>query len=122
MKLIFIIFFSISTLFANSFETLRMGGHDFTLLKSSYTLYGEKGEVIQLNTNEKNHDLSFVLRFTTSKEKGECSAKQNQVGVHEAIGNKLTLYTLWKHMPNAINAPIGAKIERFKVEDNASIT
>jgi len=123
MKLLlsFIILFTTLHAFKTEKE-VHIGTHTFTLVKESYNEYGDKGVTLALYDRGANKNASPKLTFLLRNEYGSCSDKDIEAGSYEIKKDGIVFYTHWKRSRNSDNAPIGDRIQIYKVNENASFT
>lgn len=120
---ILIPFFLVITqlLFSVELKHVTMGHQDFSIVTETYDIYGSKGEVMKLYKEERNNDLTFVLRLTLKDHTGSCADKGIQEGAYEINGTDITLYSFWDRRGKAYDAPYGARIAHYKMLDNHTV-
>lgn len=120
---IFILLFAALTmhLFSAELKHITMGHQDFSIVTESYDIYGSKGEVMKFYKEERNNDLTFILRLTMKDHTGSCADKGIQEGSYEINGTDIMLYSFWDRRGKAYDAPYGARIAHYKMLDNHTV-
>ena len=121
MKMIWLILLWIGVLHASSFEMRQMGQYDVVILHKSYDIYDSKGAYIQLYREAPNKDLIFLLRLTLNDISGGCAKRSIEEGAYEIEENNITLYSQWRRQGKAYDAPFGARIQRYILENNGTL-
>lgn len=117
MKIVFMLIFIFSSLFAtSSVEDITIGKFDFLIIKKSYDIYDSKGELMQLYREERNKNLLFSLRLTLKDATGDCASKGLQEGAYVVDEKGITLYNYWHRRGKAYLEPYGARIQRYEVQ------
>ena len=99
---------------------ISMGNFEYSLITDSYDAYDSKGEVMKLYAEENNNDLTFILSLTLHDKTGTCSDKSLEDGSYEINGTTLTLYSAWDRLGRAYDAPVGARIQVYELQPNAT--
>lgn len=119
MKILILFFIGFTLqLFSAELTHVTMGKQDFSIVVEEYDIYGSKGEVMKLYKEERNNDLTYVLRLTLKDHTGSCADKGIQEGAYEINGTNITLYSFWDRRGKAYDAPYGARISHYKVSDD----
>jgi len=122
MKIIVPLFLIITQLlFSAELKHITMGHQDFSIVTESYDIYGSKGEVMKFYKEERNNDLTFVLRLTMTDHTGNCADKAIQEGAYDINGTNITLYSFWDRRGKAYDAPYGARIAHYKMSDDRTL-
>jgi hypothetical protein len=103
-------------------KEVRIGTHTFMLVEESYNEYGDKGVTLALYDRDANKSVSPKLTFLLRNEYGSCSDKDIEAGSYEIKKDSIVFYTHWKRSRNSDNAPIGNRIQVYKVDNNGSFT
>lgn len=122
MRLFSILLLISLQLFAKSSELITINNHAFILEKESYNEYGSKGKVIRLYRGKEKADSRLLFTFILNDRSGPCSAREIEKGSYEINGSTITLYSFWKRGGKAYDAPYGARIKVYVVENNATLT
>jgi hypothetical protein len=121
MKLYLLIILSITELFSASLEHLSINKYDFSSVIEHYDIYDSKGVVMKLYREEKNKNLSFVLRLTLQDSTGNCSSRSMEDGSYEVNGSTIILYSLWTRRGKAYLTPYGARIQHFEIQNDGTL-
>ncbi|HQR73425.1 MAG TPA: hypothetical protein PLH07_00050 [Sulfurovum sp.] len=105
---------------AAELKHISMGNFEYSLITDSYDAYDSKGEVMKLYAEENNNDLTFILSLTLHDKTGTCSDKSLEDGSYEINGTTLTLYSAWDRLGRAYDAPVGARIQVYELQPNAT--
>jgi len=105
---------------AAELKHISMGNFEYSLIADSYDAYDSKGEVMKLYAEENNNDLTFILSLTLHDKTGTCSDKSLEDGSYEINGTTLTLYSAWDRLGRAYDAPVGARIQVYELQPNAT--
>ena len=105
---------------AAELKHISMGNFEYSLITDSYDAYDSKGDVMKLYAEENNNDLTFILSLTLHDKTGTCSDKSLEDGNYEINGTTLTLYSAWDRLGRAYDAPVGARIQVYELQPNAS--
>jgi len=117
MKIVFILTFIFSSLFAtSSVEDITIGKFDFVIIKKSYDVYDSKGKLMQLYREKRNKNLLFSLRLTLKDATGDCASKGLQEGAYVVDKKSITLYSHWHRRGKAYLEPYGARIQKYEVQ------
>ena len=100
----------------------NIGNQDFMLTTESYDEYDSKGEVLRLYKEQRNSDLKFMFSLILKDRTGTCADKSLEDGYYEINGTTVTLYSYWSRRGKAYNAPYGARVQVYKVDDNFNLT
>lgn len=120
MKLVLIIFTLLTTLNALSTEkTVHIGTHTFIVVEEEYNEYGDKGHSMLLYAKDANRSKLPQLRVVLWYQSGSCDVKNVEEGHYVFKKDSITTYSHWKRFSND-NAPIGARMQVYKVDDNGS--
>ena len=123
MKIILFTLILIQTLYAFKLEEkVQIGTHHFTLVKESYNEYGDKGVTLALYDKDANKSVSPKLTFLLKNESGSCSDKDTEEGNYVIKKDTIVFYTHWKRSRNSDNAPIGDRMQMYKVDENGSFS
>jgi len=121
MKTLLIMLTLISVLNAFKAEKeVQIGGHSFILVEESYTEYGDKGITMALYANDSKNSRQQKLSFLLRNESGSCSNKNVEDGNYKIKKDSIVFYTHWKRSRSSDNAPIGDRIQVYKVDKNGS--
>ncbi len=119
---VFLLFpFFFLSLFASTIEHFQIKGHDFTCISEGYRLYDSKGTSMVLYHDEKDGDLHHLMTFVLHDQTGGCAYKSIEDGYFEHEGDQLIFYTAWHRSGSAIDAPVGARIMRYAVDDQGRL-
>jgi len=99
---------------------ISMGNFDFSLLEDDYAVYDSKGKVMKLYREENNHNLTFMFSLILHDRTGSCSDSGMEEGSYEINGTTMTLYSAWSRKGKAYDAPIGARIQVYELQPNAT--
>ena len=121
MRFFLFSFFFFFLFFSNTIEHFQIKGHGFTQLSEAYRLYDSKGTSMVLYHDEKNGDLRYLLTFVLHDKTGGCAYKSMEDGHLEREGDQLIFFTRWTRSGSAVDAPVGARIMRYTVEDNGTL-
>lgn len=99
---------------------IGMGNFDFSLLEDDYAVYDSKGKVMKLYREENNHNLTFMFSLILHDRTGSCSDGSMEEGSYEINGTTITLYSAWNRKGKAYDAPIGARIQVYELQPNAT--
>lgn len=122
MKILISLFLIITQLlFSAELKHVTMGHQDFSIVTESYDIYGSKGEVMKFYKEERNNDLTFVLRLTMTDHTGSCADKAIQEGAYEINRTNITLYSFWDRRGKAYDAPYGARVAHYKLSDDRTL-
>jgi hypothetical protein len=123
MKILLTYIILFTSLYAFKTEKeVHIGTHTFMLVKESYNEYGDKGVTLALYDRDANESASPKLTFLLRNEYGSCSDKDIEAGSYEIKKDSIVFYTHWKRSRNSDNAPIGNRIQVYKVDNNGSFT
>ena len=123
MKLLLSFIILLTSLYAVKTEKeVHIGTHTFTLVKESYNEYGDKGVTLALYDRDANKSTSPKISFLLLNESGSCSDKDIEEGSYEIKKDSIVFYTHWKRSRNSDNAPIGDRIQVYKVDNNGYFT
>jgi len=100
----------------------NIGNQDFMLTTESYDEYDSKGEVLRVYKEERNYDLPFMFSLILKDRTGACSDKSLEDGYYEINGTTVTLYSHWSRRGKAYDAPYGARVQVYKIDDNFDLT
>ena len=114
--LLFLLSFQI--LFAGQIEHINIGNQDFMFTKETYDIYDSKGEVLRVYKEERNNDLHFMFSLILKDRTGPCSEKSLEDGYYEINGTTVTLYSAWNRRGKAYDAPYGARIQVYHLNEN----
>lgn len=120
MRFLMLLSVLMSLLNAGELQHISMGKFEFSLITDSYDAYDSKGEVMKLYAEENNNDLTFILSLTLQDRTGTCADKSLEDGAYEINGTILTLYSAWDRLGRAYDAPLGARIQVFQLQPNAT--
>ena len=101
---------------------MNIGNQDFMLTIESYDEYDSKGEVLRVYKEERNYDLLFMFSLILKDRTGACSDKSLEDGYYEINGTTVTLYSHWSRRGKAYDAPYGARVQVYKIDDNFDLT
>ncbi|WP_309497982.1 hypothetical protein [Sulfurovum sp.] len=122
MKILILLLIGFTQLLLSAELThVTIGNQDFSIVKETYDIYGSKGEVMKFYKEERNNDLTFVLRLTMKDHTGSCSDKGIQEGSYEINGTTVTLYSFWERRGKAYDAPYGARITQYEMLDDHTV-
>lgn len=113
--LIYIVVFSISTLnFYGQSKQFKANGHIFSFVTDKVdNLEGSEDEVVHLYRGNKK-----LLSHTTSKQEGDCSSVNIQLGNYSIIDNEIIFYSYWAatdRMPGPM-LPYGFRKQIYAVD------
>lgn len=122
MKILIPLFlFLTQFIFCAELKHVTIENQDFSIVTENYDIYGSKGTVMRFYKEERNNDLTFVLRLTLTDHTGSCSDKGIQEGAYEINGTDITLYSFWDRKGRAYDAPYGARVMHYKMLDDHSV-
>ena len=116
-----LVILSSTELFSKTWDSIKIDGYPFVLLKETYDEYDSKGETVAFYKKEKSKDLTFVLSFVLEDATGGCNDKSLEHGVYEVNGTMLTLYTLWERQGSVDDAPFGGRIQRYELSKSGEM-
>ncbi len=111
----------IQLLFSAELTHVTMGKQDFSIVTVNYDIYNSKGEAMKLYKEERNHDLTFVLRFILKDNTGTCSDKSVQEGAYEINGTEIVLYSFWDRRGKVYDAPYGVRVTHYEMLANHTV-
>ena len=97
------------------------GGNEGVTVKESYNEYGDKGVTLALYADT-DKSASPKLTFLLRNESGSCSDKDIEEGAYVIKKDTIVLYTHWIRSRNSNDAPIGDRIQVYKVNKDSSFT
>lgn len=109
-------------LFATDITHMNIGNQDFMLTVEQYDVYDSKGEVLRVYKEKRNNDLIFMFNFILKDRTGACSAKSVEDGYYEVNDTAITLYSHWERRGKAYDAPSGARIQVYSIDENFNLT
>ena len=110
-----------SSLLSATLTSIRIANQDFKISIETYHIYDSKGRVMRLYKEEKNNDLHFELLHILEDTTGGCADKSIRQGSYEINGTSLTLYSFWDRKGKEYDAPYGARIIHYEVQDDATL-
>ena len=123
MRILFLFFTVCVTLFAiDSEKVVTINHHQFDLVQESYREYGDKGVEMKIYRHGADREKLPMLSFSLMYSSGSCASKSIQEGAYEINGSKIILYSRWERSGRAYDAPVGDRIQVYRVDDNGSIT
>ena len=117
-KVLLLILFTAQTLMSTELKHITIGNQDFMLTVEAYDVYDSKGEVLRVYKEKHNNDLIFMFSLILKDRTGACSDKSVEDGYYEINGTTLTLYSHWDRRGKAYDAPYGARIQVYELNDN----
>lgn len=116
MKILLLLFLGITQILISAeLKHIAIGNQDFSITTETYDIYDSKGEVMRLYREERNNDLTFILRLILKDRTGTCADKSMQEGSYEINGTQITLYSFWDRKGRAYDSPYGARIQRYEM-------
>ncbi len=96
--------------------------HRFDFVKSYYNEYGERGISLLIYRHGDSHEKLPLLAVTLEHTSGSCRSRRREEGAYQIKGDTITLYTAWTRSRQAYDAPVGERIQVYRVEENGTIT
>jgi len=122
MKILFLLFLGITQILTSAeLKHIAIGNQDFSITTETYDIYDSKGEVMRLYREERNSDLTFILRLILKDRTGTCADQSMQDGNYEINGTQITLYSFWDRKGRAYDSPYGARIQRYEMLPNHTV-
>jgi len=118
MKNILFILILLQSLYGAELKHITIGHQDFTLTTEAYDIYDSKGEVLRVYKEERNNDLRFMFSLILKDRTGSCADKSVEDGYYEINGTTVTLYSFWNRRGKAYDAPYGARIQIYTLNNN----
>ena len=115
-----VLFLLVSTyaLLSTEIQHVNIGNQDFMLTVEEYDVYGSKGEVLRVYKEKRNNDLIFMFSLILKDRTGACSDKSMEDGSYEINDTTITLYSFWDRRGKAYDAPYGARIQVYTLNEN----
>jgi len=104
-----------------SIGTIDIGSTHFKAVKETYREYGDKGTELKIYPKNGDRDKLPILAFTLQYISGSCADKSIEEGAYEINGSKIMFYSRWERSGRAYDAPIGDRIQVYRVDDNGTI-
>ena len=108
-----------SMLFAGSWERITLGDHALLVLREPYDLYDSKGISARFYIEDEAQNLHYLHTLVLEDKTGGCSGKSFERGTYEVKDDRLILYHLWDRIRTKKDAPFGAGIEIYKLQNGA---
>jgi len=121
-KIVLLILLSTCALFSTEIKHINIGNQDFMLTVEEYDVYDSKGEVLRVYKEKRNNDLIFMFSLILKDRTGACSNKSVEDGYYEVNDTGITLYSHWDRRGKAYDAPYGARIQVYTVDENFNLT
>jgi hypothetical protein len=99
----------------------NIGDRELVILKDSFTFYEDRGEDIKFYQKQQNHDLHYLLTHILHEEIGGCTGKGIEDGTYKIDGDKLILYSFWKRSGSVKDAPYGARIAQYHLDEDGEL-
>lgn len=119
-KFISILLLSVS-LFSAQLEHVNIGNQDFAFITERYDVYDSKGEILRVYKEERNNNLTFVCSLILKDRTGGCSDQSMEDGSYDINGTTLTLYSFWNRKGKAYDAPYGARIQVYQLQEDYNL-
>ncbi|PTB83936.1 hypothetical protein C9926_00425 [Sulfurovum lithotrophicum] len=120
-KIVFLLLLSTYVLFSTEIKHINIGNQDFMLTVEEYDVYDSKGEVLRVYKEKRNNDLVFMFSLILKDRTGSCSDKSVEDGYYEVNDSGITLYSHWDRRGKAYDAPYGARIQVYTIDDNFNL-
>ena len=104
-----------------SIDTIDIGNTHFTTVTETYREYGDRGTELKIYPQKGERDKLPLLALTLQYISGGCADKSIEEGTYEINGSKIILYSRWERSGRAEDAPMGDRIQVYRVDDNGSI-
>jgi len=121
-KIVLLLLLSTYVLFSTEIQHINIGNQDFMLTVEEYDVYDSKGEVLRVYKEKRNNDLVFMFSLILKDRTGACSAKSVEDGYYEVNDTSITLYSHWDRRGKAYDAPYGARIQVYTIDENFNLT
>jgi hypothetical protein len=121
-KIVLLLLLSTYALFSTEIKHINIGNQDFMLTVEEYDVYDSKGEVLRVYKEKRNNDLIFMFSLILKDRTGACSAKSVEDGYYEVNDTSITLYSHWDRRGKAYDAPYGARIQVYTVDEHFNLT
>ena len=121
-KIVLLLLLSTYILFSTEIQHINIGNQDFMLTVEEYDVYDSKGEVLRVYKEKRNNDLLFMFSLILKDRTGACSAKSVEDGYYEVNDTSITLYSHWDRRGKAYDAPYGARIQVYTIDENFNLT
>jgi len=121
-KIVLLLLLSTYVLFSTEIQHINIGNQDFMLTVEEYDVYDSKGEVLRVYKEKRNNDLLFMFSLILKDRTGACSAKSVEDGYYEVNDTSITLYSHWDRRGKAYDAPYGAHIQVYTIDENFNLT
>ena len=121
-KTVLLLLLSTYVLFSTEIKHVNIGNQDFMLTVEEYDVYDSKGEVLRVYKEKRNNDLVFMFSLILKDRTGACSAKSVEDGYYEVNDTSITLYSHWERRGKAYDAPSGARIQVYTIDENFNLT
>ena len=121
-KIVLLLLLSTYVLFSTEIQHINIGNQDFMLTVEEYDVYDSKGEVLRVYKEKRNNDLLFMFSLILKDRTGACSAKSVEDGYYEVNDTSITLYSHCDRRGKAYDAPYGAHIQVYTIDENFNLT
>jgi len=121
-KIVLLLLLSTYALFSTEIKHINIGNQDFMLTVEEYDVYDSKGAVLRVYKEKRNNDLIFMFSLILKDRTGACSAKSVEDGYYEVNDTGITLYSHWDRRGKAYDAPYGARIQVYTVDEHFNLT
>jgi len=121
-NIVLLLLLSTYVLFSTEIQHINIGNQDFMLTVEEYDVYDSKGEVLRVYKEKRNNDLLFMFSLILKDRTGACSAKSVEDGYYEVNDTSITFYSHWDRRGKAYDAPYGARIQVYTIDENFNLT
>jgi len=120
-KLYIILLLLTTNLYSETWNSTTVNNQKLLLLNDDYDEYGSKGKTLSFYTESKDKNKTLLFSLILEDSTGGCNDKSLEYGTYEIDGSTITLYSLWKRVGSIDDAPYGARVQHYKLEDSGKV-